>query len=140
MCTGFRYQRIGRKHVLAGGAVTAVLPLLWSRDLQVRVRAAGVVHNLSSDETCVKDIRTNEGIPVLLTLLKDQSIKVVSAAAGAIQNVARDVESRREILAVQGSIRLLGSLLFKSDTQCQAFAVGALINLLTPNLQVPMSC
>ena len=114
----------------------SLLPLLWSKNDGVRARAAGVIHNLSSHPSCVAEIRVNAGISALLTLLREDDVKVLSAAAGAIQNLAREAASRREILAVSGSVRLLGSLLFRSDTQCQAFGVGALLNLFTPNLEV----
>lgn len=135
-CVPDSYQSVGRKHVQARGAVVCILPLLWSQDNQVRARAAGVVHNLSSNAACVEEIRENDGIGALFALLKETDSRVVSAAAGAVQNLARDQASRREILALPGSVRLLGSLLFQADAQCQAFAVGALLNLLTPNLEV----
>jgi hypothetical protein len=131
-----RYQSVGRKHVQSRGAVEIILPLLWSEDHQVRARAAGVVHNLSSDAICVEEIREHDGIQALFALLKDTDSKVTSAAAGAVQNLAREPASRRQILALPGSVRLLASLLFRSDAQCQAFAVGALLNLLSPNLEV----
>ena len=120
----------------ASGAVVAVLPLLWSEDVQVRARAAGVIHNLSSHPSCVAEIRANDGISALLTLLKEGDPKVINAAAGAIQNLARESASRLQILSFPDSVRLLGALLFRSDTQCQAFGVGALLNLFKPNLEV----
>jgi len=135
-----RYQSIGRKHVQASGAVVAILPLLWNADVQVRARAAGVVHNLSSHPTCVTEIRVNDGIGALMTLLKEGDDKVSSAAAGAIQNVAREEASRQEILAFPEALRHIGRLLFRRDVQCQAFAVGALLNLFTPTFEVTWLC
>ncbi len=130
------YQSVGRQHVQERGGVVATLPLLWSQDDQVRARAAGVIHNLSSHPSCVAEIRANAGVTALLTLLREGDSKVISAAAGAVQNLAREAASRLEILSFPNSVRLLGALLFQSDPQCQAFAVGALLNLFTPNLEV----
>ena len=130
------YQSVGRQHVQERGGVVAALPLLWSQDDQVRARAAGVIHNLSSHPSCVAEIRANAGVSALLTLLREGDSKAISAAAGAVQNLAREAASRLEILSFPNSVRLLGTLLFQSDPQCQAFAVGALLNLFTPNLEV----
>ena len=53
-----------------------LLPLLWSENSQVRARAAGVIHNLSSHPSSIAQIRSNDGISALLTLLKEADNKV----------------------------------------------------------------
>eukprot|EP00898_Chlorokybus_atmophyticus_P006496 jgi/Chlat1/6848/Chrsp51S06566 len=101
---------------------------------QVRTRAVGAIHNLSSDAGSIRVIRRagESGIPVLVSLLSDTAHPAVqAAAAGALQNVSREVASRmiiRELYAVPPLAELL------VGTDMQVCAAGALLNILGPEL------
>ncbi len=76
------------------GGMGALLHTLSDSHPKVLQRAAGALHNLSSDAGAIRAIRTLGGIPSLVKLLGNEAPGVAGAAAGAIQNVSREVASR----------------------------------------------
>jgi hypothetical protein len=58
---------------------------------QVKTRAVGALHNMSSDAETIRIIRREQGIAPLIALLSDRCDAVCGSAAGALQNVSREV-------------------------------------------------
>lgn len=63
-------QEKGRQAVRDAEAVPALIELLPSGDARVAARAAGAMHNLSSDPLSVRAIRRADGLAPLVTLLR----------------------------------------------------------------------
>lgn len=117
-------------------AIEPICHLLASRNALVKSRIVGTLHNLSSDFAVVANIRQCGAIPNLVTILSmentsndnDQQSEDVLAAAGCIQNISREDQSR-QIIKDSGAIIALAQLLMSNDTQAQACAAGAILNV-----------
>jgi hypothetical protein len=86
--------------------------------VQVKTRAVGALHNMSSDAETIRIIRRHEGIPPLIALLSDRCDAVCGSAAGALQNVSREVASRA-LIRDGGAVPPLSLLLAGMDVQAQ---------------------
>lgn len=89
--------------------------------IQVKARAVGALHNMSSDVDAIRVIRRKGGIKWLIRLLRSNQPCVCGSAAGALQNVSREVASRiliRDSDAVTSLIHLLTS----SEVQTQVLS------------------
>ncbi len=87
----------GRQQVRELRGLPPLLALLSTATGRPLARAAGAVHNLSSDGAAVRDIRRQGGIPTLVGLLSSADPTVAGASAGALQNLSREVASRMQI-------------------------------------------
>ena len=87
----------------------------------MRIRAVGVIHNMSSDVPSISVIRTGGAIKELVSLLSDPNVVICSSAAGAIQNLSREQASKDMIVEV-GGVPPLSDLLFGTDVQTQVRA------------------
>lgn len=114
-----------------------MLDLCSSQDENVRLRAVGSVHNISTDPVAVSVLLSGDGshcLDRIVPLLRDSCTEICRASAGTLQNLARDT-SAREVLAVyDGAVAGLVDLLLSADMHCQVAAVGALVNILGPTL------
>lgn len=81
-----------------------------SSDTKLRSRAAGALHNMSSDVESIRMIRKGGALPKIVSLLKDENGATSGSAAATLQNVSREIASRRIILDLN-AIPALGELL-----------------------------
>ena len=131
------FQYCGRSAAKEAHVISALVPLMCSEHNNVRDRAIGCVHNLSSDSLSIRELREMGAIPNLVDLLACSSPQSCTAAAGTIQNISREPLSRTVLMEEHHPrvVESLSSLLFGSDVQGQACAAGALLNLIGPDLE-----
>ena len=130
------FQYMGRAAAKDHQIIPALVPLLTSDNHKVRDRTIGCLHNLSSDSMSIREIREAGALPGLVAMLQTCTPSACTAAAGTIQNMSREPLSRDLLLKEHPKvIDSLTDLLFGSDVQGQANAVGALMNLLGPNME-----
>ena len=130
------FQYMGRAAAKDHQIIPALVPLLTSDNHKVRDRTIGCLHNLSSDSMSIREIRETGALPGLVAMLQTCTPSACTAAAGTIQNMSREPLSRDLLLKEHPKvIDSLTDLLFGSDVQGQANAVGALMNLLGPNME-----
>lgn len=131
---GVCYVSWGRHAIMSDPSTIMIIGrFLLADDEFVRTRAIGVIHNLSADISAIPIIRDSMCISPIISLLSDPLSEVVQAAAGALQNISRE-DSSRIFMLDQGAVPKLLNILFGSNTQSQICAVGALLNLLGPQL------
>ena len=130
------FQYMGRSAAKDHDVIKALVPLLASENHKVRDRTIGCLHNLSSDSTSIREIRELGALPGLVSMLSTCTPSACTAAAGTIQNISREPLSRDLLLQNHPNvIEALSNLLFGSDVQGQANAVGALMNLIGPTME-----
>ncbi|GAQ79674.1 hypothetical protein KFL_000350280 [Klebsormidium nitens] len=101
----------------------------------VRTGALGALHNISSDPCSTGIIRRKNGIPPIMKLLRSPQAAIAQSAAGALQNVSREGESRRVIRRDNDAVVALFDMLVDGkEVRTQVSAVGALMNILGPEL------
>ena len=94
-------------------------------------RVAGVLHNLSADPRSGMEIRKYHGIRPIVNLLRryTSNPSIIISASGALQNLAREEKSRHEILNTSDLLSNLSQMLFSSNAEFQACAVGVLLSV-----------
>eukprot|EP01079_Euglenida_sp_SAG-EU17-18_P002546 gene2546-3277_t len=102
---------------------------------QSAARVLGALRNLTSHVPAAVQVRSAEGIPVILSCMRDAPAAVTRPAAGLVQNMLRDKDS---VVAMRsaGASEVLLPVVCSSDVSSQVSAVGALLNLL-PDPDVP---
>lgn len=134
------YAAEGKAAVATAGVLPLLVSLLWQEDELVRERTLGTLHNLSADLSISREIFAQFELRVtepLVISLRNPSVHIAGPAAGCIQNLSRLEESRATFLAhADGdAVDALTSLLFCAEPAVQVHAVGALMNLLGPDLE-----
>jgi len=107
----FYFSIIPAAYIILSLRVDALVLFTWGV-IQVKARAVGALHNVSSDVDSIRIIRRRGGIKWLIRLLHHSQPCVCGSAAGALQNVSREVASRlliRDSDAVKCLIKLLQS-------------------------------
>ena len=79
-------------------------------------------------------IREAGAIEPLISHLQSPYRGVCGSAAGAIQNLSREVASRNIIRKSAKAVESLSDLLFGNDMEAVSCAVGALLNIIGPEL------
>jgi hypothetical protein len=131
------FQEYGRGAVReTNGAIEALVQLMNSENSLLQARAVGAIHNISGDALSIHILREVGAIEILVKHLSTPTVGIPGSAAGALQNISREVASQSILAKDARAVELLADLLFGSDTSAMACAVGALMNILGPELGV----
>ncbi|KAL0232610.1 hypothetical protein GEMRC1_011357 [Eukaryota sp. GEM-RC1] len=95
--------------------------------------ALGAVHNLTTKDSVLKDCANLPFLNSILELLHSSNDDVQSSAAGTLQNLARDLTCREILKEIKG-VEHLCFVLANGSTTGQKGALGALVNILSCDL------
>jgi hypothetical protein len=129
------FQSYGRCAVRdASNCIKSLVQLMKSNDPTLQARTVGAIHNISSDTFSIHIIREAGAIDTLISHLQSPIKGVCGSAAGAIQNLSREVACRNIIRKNEKAVESLSDLLFGKDVEAVSCAVGALLNIIGPEL------
>ena len=129
------FQSYGRGAVRdTDNCIHSLVQLMKSNDPVLQARTVGAIHNISSDTFSIHMIREAGAIDILISHLQSPYKGVCGSAAGAIQNLSREVACRNIICKNEKAVESLSDLLFGSDIEAVSCAVGALLNIIGPEL------
>ena len=129
------FQSYGRCAVRdTSNCIKSLVRLMKSNDPTLQARTVGAIHNISSDTFSIHIIREAGAIDTLISHLQSPIQGVCGSAAGAIQNLSREVACRNIIRKNEKAIESLSDLLFGNDVEAVSCAVGALLNIIGPEL------
>ncbi|KAL9646979.1 hypothetical protein ABK040_013835 [Willaertia magna] len=129
------FTKAGKETIISHKGVEKVCPLITEDDINIKSRAIGAIHNLSSGLRVVRILREEGVIACLVSLLSENTPQVLTPSiAGCIQNISRE-EASRKIIQQIGGVTSLTNLLFTCrDLKCQVCTIGALLNILGPDV------
>ena len=129
------FQSYGRSAARdSNDCIQSLVRLMSSDDPVLQARTVGAIHNISSDTFSIHMIREAGAIEPLISHLQSPYRGVCGSAAGAIQNLSREVASRNIIRKSAKAVESLSDLLFGNDMEAVSCAVGALLNVIGPEL------
>ena len=73
--------------IVRSGALTSLISLLGTKDVEVQCNACGCITTLATTETNKLEIAAQGGIPALLRLTHNEDSRVQRNAAGALLNL-----------------------------------------------------
>lgn len=100
-----------------------------SSDTKLRSRAAGALHNMSSDVDSIRMIRKGGALPKIVSLLHDENGAISGSAAATLQNMSREIASRKIILDLN-AVPGLGELLVGKSVSTKVMGPKERVRLL----------